>query len=125
MAVRLRAAGTPRWLDLPHGVRVQVRPVTSAVVAAAQSAGRRRLSALSEEERADADWLAGLAFATTVAEIARLSILAWEGVQDDAGAPAPVTAEAVEALMQQDDLAFAFWVAATATLHEVVTEGNG
>jgi hypothetical protein len=125
MPIRLRAAGAPRWLDLPHGVRVQVRPVTSAVVAAAQSAGRRRLAELSDAERADADWLAGLAFATTVAEIGRLAIVAWDGVVDEAGDPVAPTAEAIEALMQQDDMAFAFWIAATVTLHEVVAEGNG
>lgn len=125
MPVRLRAAGAPRWVDLPHGVRVQVRPVTSAIVAAAQTAGRRKLAALPEAERADGDWSAGYAFAVTVAEIGRLSVIAWEGVQDEAGAEVAPTADNIAALFEQDDMAMAFWVAATATVHEVVAEGNG
>ena len=36
---------TPYWLALPRGVRVEIRPVTTAVMAAAQAASTRRLSA--------------------------------------------------------------------------------
>jgi hypothetical protein len=36
----------PYWLDLPRGVRVGLRPVTTAVMAAAQAAAARRLGAL-------------------------------------------------------------------------------
>jgi len=36
----------PYWLDLPRGVRVEIRPVTTAVMAAAQAASARRLGAL-------------------------------------------------------------------------------
>jgi hypothetical protein len=125
MALRLRAAGAPRWLDLPHGVRVLCKPVTSATVAAAQSAGRRRVASLPADDRSDPDFLAGLAFQVTVAEIARFSILEWSGVVGDDDEPAPVTPETVDLLLMQEDMAFAFWSAATATLHEVVAEGNG
>ena len=31
------------WLDLPGGVRVEIRPVTTAVMAAAQATASRRL----------------------------------------------------------------------------------
>lgn len=33
----------PYWLDLPRGVRVEIRPVTTSVMAAAQAAAARRL----------------------------------------------------------------------------------
>ena len=36
----------PYWLDLPRGVRVEIRPVTRAVMAAAQAAAARRLAAI-------------------------------------------------------------------------------
>ena len=36
----------PDWLDLPRGVRVEIRPVTTAVMAAAQAGSARRLGAL-------------------------------------------------------------------------------
>ncbi|MCA3371529.1 MAG: hypothetical protein INF89_18740 [Roseomonas sp.] len=35
----------PYWLALPRGARVEIRPVMTAVVAAAQAASARRLSA--------------------------------------------------------------------------------
>lgn len=125
MPVRLRAAGEPRWIDLPHGVRLKVRPVTSATVAAAQSAGRRKMMEFPEDVRADADYVTGLAFAITVSALARLSVVEWEGVLTEEGDPAPVSPDAVDMLMLQEDMAFAFWAASTATVHEVVAEGNG
>ena len=33
----------PYWLDLPRGVRVEIQPVTTAIMAAAQAAASRRL----------------------------------------------------------------------------------
>ena len=36
----------PYWLDLPRGVRLEIRPVTTAVMAAAQAAAARRLAAI-------------------------------------------------------------------------------
>ena len=38
----------PYWLDLPRGVRVEIRPVTTAVMAAAQE---RMFRGIPEEER--------------------------------------------------------------------------
>jgi hypothetical protein len=35
----------PYWIDLPRGVRVEVKPVTTAIMAAAQAAAQRRLAA--------------------------------------------------------------------------------
>jgi len=40
----------PYWLDLPRGVRLEIRPVTTTVMAAAQAASARRLSALRAAE---------------------------------------------------------------------------
>ena len=54
----------PYWLALPRGVRVEIRPVTTAVMAAAQAASARRLSALrAAEPELDPDMARGLAFA--------------------------------------------------------------
>lgn len=39
----------PYWLDLPRGVRVEIKPVTTAVMAAAQAAASRRLGAAKAE----------------------------------------------------------------------------
>ena len=40
----------PYWLDLPRGVRVEIRPVTTAVMAAAQAGSAHRLGALRAAE---------------------------------------------------------------------------
>jgi len=54
----------PHWLDLPRGVRVEIRPVTTAVMAAAQAGSTRRLGALRAlETDLDPDMARGLAFA--------------------------------------------------------------
>jgi len=51
----------PYWLDLPRGVRVEIRPITTAVMAAAQAAASCRLGAARAEDP-DLD-PEGLAFA--------------------------------------------------------------
>jgi len=48
----------PYWLDLPRGVRVEIRPVTAAVKAAAQVGFARWLDALAAT---DADLKPGMA----------------------------------------------------------------
>ena len=115
----------PRWLDLPEGVRLLTRPVTTAVMQAAQSAAARRLEAAREAGPLDPDWERGLAFLYLVQGLARHAVLEWQGVGDAAGAPLPLSAEAVDALMQHDAIASAFWAGATAPARAVVAEGNG
>jgi len=104
----------PYWLDLPRGVRVEIRPVTTAVMAAAQAASARRLSAQrAAEPDLDPDMARGLAFAFLVKALARHAILAWEGIGDTSGKPLPLSPDAVERLMDLDDIAAAFWDRAT------------
>ena len=114
----------PRWLDLPEGVRLLTRPVTTAVMQAAQSAAARRLEAAREAGPLDPDWERGLAFLYLVQGLARHAVLEWQGVGDATGAPLPLSPEAVEALMQHDAIASAFWAGATAPARAVVAEGN-
>lgn len=116
----------PYWLDLPRGVRVEIRPVTTAVMAAAQAAASRRLGAIRiADPDLDLDMSRGLAFAFLVKALARHAVTAWEGVGDAAGAPLPLSPEAVERLMDLDDIAAAFWDRATAPVATVALEGNG
>jgi hypothetical protein len=71
----------PYWLALPRGVRVEIRPVTAAVMAATQAAAARRFSALrAAEPDLDPDMARSLAFALLVKALARHAILAWEGI---------------------------------------------
>ena len=67
----------PYWLDLPRGVRVEIRPVTTAVKAAAQAGSARRLGALrTAEADLDPDMARGLAFAFLVKTLANHSVTA-------------------------------------------------
>lgn len=125
MILSLDIPTEPRWLDLPEGVRVRIRPVTTAVMQAAQAAAGRRLAAAREAESLDPDWERGLAFAYLVTGMARHAILAWEGVCDAAGVALPVSQEAIDRLMEHDAIATAFWSLATAPANAVVAEGNG
>jgi len=98
----------PYWLDLPRGVRVEIRPVTTAVMAAAQAGSARRLGALrAATEDLDPDMARGLAFAFLVKALARHAVVAWEGVGDTAGKPLPLSPEAVERLMNMEKTAAA------------------
>ncbi|MCA3340636.1 MAG: hypothetical protein INF90_19135 [Roseomonas sp.] len=116
---------TPYWLTLPRGVRVEIRPVTTAVMAAAQAASARRLSALrAAEPELDPDMARGLAFAFLVKALARHAVTAWEGIGDTSGKPLPLSSEAIERLMDLDDIAAAFWDRATSPVVAVATEGN-
>lgn len=116
----------PHWLDLPRGVRVEVLPVTTALMAAAQAAAARRLGAVrAASPDLDPDLARGLAFAFLVKALARHTVTAWEGVGDAAGKPLPLSGEAVERLMDLDDIAAAFWDRATAPVTAVALEGNG
>jgi hypothetical protein len=90
--LRLDLTVEPRWLDLAHGVRLRVAPLTTAVMVAARS--DPALEALpenaSDEERA-------LVFAKA---IARIAVCDWEGVGDADGTPVPVTPVGIDALLE-------------------------
>jgi hypothetical protein len=115
----------PYWVELPRGVRVEIRPVTTAVMAAAQAAAQRRLAALREADtEMDPDLARGLAFALLVKALARHAVTAWEGVGDADGKPLPLSPEAVERLMDLDEMASAFWERALLPIRTVAAEGN-
>ena len=115
----------PYWIDLPRGVRVEVKPVDTAIMTAAQSASARRLGAIrAAEPDLDPDLAKGLAFAILCKALARFAIVAWEGIGDEAGEPLAVTPEAAERLMDLDDMASSFWDAISRPIRKVAAEGN-
>jgi hypothetical protein len=95
-------------------------------MAAAQAAASRRLGAVNATTPdLDPDMARGLSFAFLVKALARHAVTAWEGVGDTAGKPLPLSSEAVERLMDLDDIAAAFWDKATRPVAAVAAEGNG
>ena len=75
----LDLTNAPRWHDLAPGVRVQLRPLTTALMVATRSDSVVEAPAgdASDEERA-------VAFAKA---LARRAVLAWEGIGDADGNP--------------------------------------
>jgi hypothetical protein len=96
--IRLDLKREPYWIDLGYGVRVFVRPCTTALVMAARSAVLAGDAAATPGERT----------ATLLRALARLAIDAWEGVGDAEGQPAELSAGAVDALMDLWPIAEAF-----------------
>jgi hypothetical protein len=93
----LKIPTEPYWIDLKLGVRVQVRPFTSAVFYAAQAVARQKLGDTPSENTALEEGRRIAAFTTALAKV---GILAWEGVLlPDSEEPAPVNNQTVADLM--------------------------
>jgi hypothetical protein len=121
-----RLAQKERWVELPHGVRLLVAPITTIMVAAAQAAARRRaLELLGKEELPEQENLRrGVALMLTIQALGRECIRAWENVVDDDGAMVPAAPEAIEVLLSHEEMAFAFFDAVMTPLRVVEAEGN-
>ena len=87
----LDLTNAPRWHDLAPGVRVQLRPLTTALMVATRSdpAVEAVPEGASDEERA-------VVFAKA---LARRAGLAWEGIGDADGNPIKPSPEAIDALL--------------------------
>ena len=87
----LDLSNTPRWVDLAPGVRVELRPLTTALMVATRAdPGVEALPAMaSEEDRA-------LAFAKA---LARRAVLRWEGIGDEDGIALEPSPEVIDALL--------------------------
>lgn len=87
----LDLTNAPRWHDLAPGVRVQLRPLTTALMVATRS--DRVVESLppeaSDEDRA-------VAFAKA---LARRAVLSWEGIGDADGNPINPSPEAIDAAL--------------------------
>ena len=87
----LDLATEPAWLDLGHGVRLKLRPLTTALMVAARSDSE--VASLGDDACEEA-----LALAMARA-LARRAVLDWEGVGDAAGASLRVSPEGIDALL--------------------------
>ena len=87
----LDLSSSPRWHDLAFGVRLQLRPLTTALMVATRSdpAVEAVQEDASDEERA-------VAFAKA---LARRAVLGWEGISDADGNPIDPSPEAIDALL--------------------------
>ena len=96
--LRLDLKRDPHWLDLGHGVRILVEPLSTSTMMRAREALSERIDLPEDEDALDANDQQRLAIAMAQ-EVARLTIVDWEGVGDAQGRPAKVSPEGIDALM--------------------------
>jgi hypothetical protein len=112
--IDLSQRAEPYELELPYGLKVTVRPLTTTGMAAAQAGARRAVEAVERQarERTDAglplDGLPdlsvkgerdGLYHAQLIRELAVRHVTSWAGVELGGG-PAPPTPENIAAVME-------------------------
>ncbi|MGY6634220.1 MAG: hypothetical protein ACXIU8_10815 [Alkalilacustris sp.] len=88
----LDLTNAPRWLDLLPGVRLKLRPLTTALMVSARA--DPAVEALPPEATTEE-----LALAMAKA-VARRAVLDWEGVGDSESNPVGVTPEGIDALLE-------------------------
>ena len=87
----LDLTNAPRWHDLAPGVRVQLRPLTTALMVATRA--DPEVEAVPDEAT---DETRAMAFAKA---LARRAVLDWEGIGDANGVPIDPSPEAIDALL--------------------------
>lgn len=141
--IRLTLPTEPYWIDPRPGLRVQVKPLTTAVYGAARSRGAAKAAELRTHRDAvtaaggtvaglpdldDPHVRQGILDQLLAESLAVYAIVAWEGVgepglgQDDV--PAPVTPENLEAFARLGGVADDFVTAYLMPLAEAAAEGN-
>jgi hypothetical protein len=129
----------PYWLELSHGVRLMVRPLTTAVYESARRKSTRLVADLlrdhAEIELAggsveglpdlnDTDAVEGVSQYLFAQALAMAGIVKWEGVGDEDGKPVDVSPETVARVMEVPRLAEEFLVEYTRPHEAMVSEGN-
>ncbi len=98
--IRLDLSNKPGWLDLGHGVRLHLHPLTTAMMVASRN--DPAVAALDEDAT---DEESALVFAKALASNATLD---WEGVGDSDGNVIQITPEGISALLDVWPLFSAF-----------------
>ena len=131
--LRLNLKKESYWLEMPANVRLHVRPLTTAIMSAAQSQVIKRILAMREERKADPtlpdvdddQTRLGLSESLLIKALARGAVIEWQGVMmPDSDTPAPVTDQTVHDLMDIWFIAQEFWKQYTSSLFLLEAEGN-
>ncbi len=89
--IRLQLSPHPQWFELGHGVRLQLLPLTTALMVATRS--DPAVQDIDPEASNDAR------AAIFAGALARRAVVDWEGVGDESGAVVAVTPEGIDALL--------------------------
>lgn len=99
MAIRLNLKGGPVWVEVVSGVRLLVEPLTTSIMVEAREDLLADLGPDAVPQDVD-DARANERFGIALAKaVARVVVIDWEGVEDEAGRPAEVSGEAIDALL--------------------------
>jgi hypothetical protein len=99
--IRLDLKREPYWLDLAPGVRIRVRPCTTALVMAARASMTAAEPAPGPRDEVPGGDPAddNARGAALLKARARVAIVDWEGIGDEAGNAIPPSPERIEALL--------------------------
>lgn len=118
----------PRWIDLPFGVRVQVKPLDAPILAAARGAAiravREELGVPGEQPDDDPAWRDARIEQELARGLARYGALDWEGVGDAWDRPLPFSQDGMAALLHHPGMPEAFSLAYTTPVARLDAEGN-
>jgi hypothetical protein len=89
--IRLDLSPEPQWLDLGHGVKLKLLPLTTALMVATRADPAVQDLDPNSSNDARAAIFAGA--------LARRAVVDWEGVGDVDGNPLPVSDEGIDALL--------------------------
>ncbi len=133
--LRLNLKRDPYWIDLPAEVRLFVRPLSTAIMSAAQAKVIKEIIALREKQKDvesdtcqldnNEETRLGLSESLLIKALAKNAILQWEGVLAlDSDSTAPITDKNVEDLMDIWFIAQDFWKQYTNARSQLECEGN-
>jgi hypothetical protein len=89
--IRIQLSAEPQWLDLGHGVRLKLLPLTTTLMVATRSD--------PEVQSLDVDASNDERAAVFAGALARRAVVDWEGVGDEDGIALAVTPEGIDALL--------------------------
>jgi hypothetical protein len=89
--LKLNLSNEPTWIDLGHGVRIRLLPLTTALMVAA-----RNDPAISDLGENASDEESALVFARA---LGRIAMIDWEGVGDENGDPVSASPAGIDALL--------------------------
>ena len=96
--LRLNLSNQPQWLDLGHGVRLLVEPLTTAVMLAARS--DPAILAATHVAVGDGSPSNDELALVVAKAVARIVVKEWDGVSDAENKPLPATHEGIDALLE-------------------------
>jgi hypothetical protein len=128
--LRLDLPADPFWIDCPFGVRLLVRPLTTALNHVAITRAARRLremrdAAPDDPLLADPDFADGMLRQEIAVAMGEACIMEWHGVGNaDGTEAAAITPASIRVLLTVPEVARAFDIGLAAPLARMTAEGN-